>query len=341
MTVEPSDNLLRYVIAGCLNQDYILPISGAPQINVLGGNLAYAAAGLNIWDNTGGLMARLGEDYPMHWLERFQSLGFDLSGIRILPGSMDTRRFMCQEDALKTLYDDPVQHFANRGLSFPPGLLGYQVRKTPISSRTTPLRQSLQISDVPVSYLEASAVHICPIDYLSHVILPSVFRQGQATTITLSPAPGYMDPSFWEEIPGLLSDITAFFPLEKDIRLLFQGRSMDLWEMAEALAGYGPEFVVVLTESSGYYIYDGVGKKRWIIPQYQTRVVDPTGAADAFAGGFLVGYREHYDPVPAGMMGAIGASLVVEGSGVFYALDAMPGLLEARLTALKELIREV
>jgi predicted ATP-grasp superfamily ATP-dependent carboligase len=31
----------------------------------------------------------------------------------------------------------------------------------------------------------------------------------------------------------------------------------------------------------------------------------------------------------------------VEGSGVFYALDVMPGLVEARLTALKDLIREV
>ena len=341
MTSEHSDSLLRFVIAGCFTQDYILPVSGPAQVNVLGGNLAYAAVGLSLWGKTGGLIARLGEDYPMHWLDRFRSLGFDLSGIRVLPGSMDTRRFMSHEDPKKTLYDDPVQHFADRGLTFPPGLLGYQMRQTSISSRTTPLRQSLQISDVPVSFLEASAVHICPIDYLSHVILPSVFRQGRATTITLSPSPGYMDPSFWEEIPGLLSDITAFFPSEHDIRTLFQGRSMDLWEMAEALAGYGPEFIVVLTESSGYFIYDKVSKKKWVVPQYQARVVDPTGAADAFASGFLAGYREHYDPVPAGLMGAIGASLVVEGSGVFYALDVMPGLVEARQTALKELIREV
>lgn len=341
MTGIASDSLLRYVIAGALNQDYILPISGAPQINVLGGNLAYAAAGLSLWGKTAGLIARLGEDYPMHWLEKFRSLGFDLSGIKVLPGSMDTRRFMVHQDALKTAFDDPVQHFANRGLTFPPGLLGYRVKPASISSRTTPLRQSLQISDVPVSFLEASAVHICPIDYLSHVILPSVFRQGRATTITLSPAPGYMDPSFWEEIPGLLSDITAFLPLERDIRSLFQGRSMDLWEMAEALGSYGPEFIVILTESSGYFIYDKVSDKRWVVPQYQARVADPTGAADAFASGFLAGYREHYDPVPAGLMGAIGTSLVVEGSGVFYAQDAMPGLIEARLTSLKEYVREV
>ena len=211
MISEPSDSLLRFVIAGCFNQDYILPVSGAPQVNVLGGNLAYAAAGLNLWGKTGGLIARLGEDYPMHWLDRFHDLGFDLSGIKVLPGSMDTRRFMTHEDPTRTYYDDPVQHFADRGLTFPPGLLGYQVRKASISSRTTPLRQSLQISDVPVSFLEASAVHICPIDYLSHVILPSVFRQGRATTITLAPAPGYMDPSFWKRFRGCFRISRPFF----------------------------------------------------------------------------------------------------------------------------------
>ena len=143
MTSELSDSLLRFVIAGCFTQDYILPVSGSPQVNVLGGNLAYAAAGLRLWGKTAGLIARLGEDYPMHWLERFRSLGFDLSGIKVLPDSMDTRYFMCHEDPKKTLYDDPVQHFADRGLTFPPGLLGYQVRQASISSRTTPLRQSL------------------------------------------------------------------------------------------------------------------------------------------------------------------------------------------------------
>jgi sugar/nucleoside kinase (ribokinase family) len=69
--------------------------------------------------------------------------------------------------------------------------------------------------------------------------------------------------------------------------------------------------------------------------------VDPTGKSDAFAGGFLAGYREHYDPLEAALKGAIAASLVVEGSGVFYAKDAMPGLMNARLYALRSLAREI
>jgi hypothetical protein len=40
------------------------------------------------------------------------------------------------------------------------------------------------------------------------------------------------------------------------------------------------------------------------------------------------------------VMGSIAASLVIEGSGVFYAMESLPSLKEVRRTALKELVRE-
>jgi hypothetical protein len=40
-------------------------------------------------------------------------------------------------------------------------------------------------------------------------------------------------------------------------------------------------------------------------------------------------------------MGSIAASVVVEGSGVYYAADTMPELVKARQMALKGLVREV
>jgi len=39
-------------------------------------------------------------------------------------------------------------------------------------------------------------------------------------------------------------------------------------------------------------------------------------------------------------MGSIAATMVAEGSGVFFSLDSLPGLREARKIALTELIRE-
>ncbi len=91
----------------------------------------------------------------------------------------------------------------------------------------------------------------------------------------------------------------------------------------------------------GCFLHDGVSGKRWVIPDYRTTIVDPTGGTDAFGGAFLVGYREDYDPVEAAVLGSIAASMVVEGSGVFYALDAMPELKAARRDALRDLVREI
>ena len=53
MTSELPDNPLRFVIAGRLNRDTIIPISGEPQIDGFGGNLAYAAIGLKLWGKAG------------------------------------------------------------------------------------------------------------------------------------------------------------------------------------------------------------------------------------------------------------------------------------------------
>ena len=341
MALEIPDDPLRFVLAGCLNRDTILPVSGQPQIDVFGGNLAYAAVGLKLWGGKAGLLARVGQDYPREWLEGFRSVGFDLSGVKVLKNELDQRRFMAHEDLGTTHYQNPIEHFAERGLTYPHTLLGYQAPIPAPSSRTTPIKSSLQISDIPVAFLDATAVHICPIDYLSHIVLPSVFRQRQASTITLASYPGYMDPAFWEEIPSLISDLTAFITPELEIRNLFLGRQTDLWEMAGILADLGPEYIVIQTNTLGYYLLDRVNGKRWIIPQYQSKVVNPTGVKDAFSGAFLAGYREHYDALEAAVMGSIAASVVVEGSGVYYGLDTMPGLINARRTALRELIQQL
>jgi sugar/nucleoside kinase (ribokinase family) len=70
-------------------------------------------------------------------------------------------------------------------------------------------------------------------------------------------------------------------------------------------------------------------------------MADPTGAGDAFCGGFLAGLKKTYDPLRAALHGNVAASLAIEGTGALYTLDVAPGLAEARLDALTDLVREV
>ncbi|NPV77223.1 MAG: carbohydrate kinase family protein [Anaerolineae bacterium] len=331
--------ILRNIIIGKLQREFVIPLSGKPVVDGPGGNLLYAASGLAIWDNQGGgLVSKVGEEYPRDWIELARKTGFDTRGIKILPESIDLRFFCAfQEDDNPSL-DSPISHFARLDIPFPHALLGYTPPVAKLDSRTTPDVLTIRPQDIPDDYFDASAVHLCPIDYLTHALLPGALRQGNITTITIDPSENYMSPSFWDDVPSVVKGITAFLTSETKLRSLFKGRSADPWEMAEAIAGYGCEIVVIKRRSKGQWVYEHASRKRWTIPAYIARVVNPLGAGDAFCGGFLYGYTNTYDAVEATLHGNISASLSIEGTGPFYALDSLPGLAQARLDSLRDLV---
>ncbi len=333
----------RFIFAGQLLREYLILPSDQALLDVPGGNLLYAATGLMVWEREPppGIVARVGEDYPRNWLADFERRGMDVRGVNVLPQAVDVRSFKAFASLSNFSTEEPIAHFARLGIPFPKALLGYHAPSAALDSRTRLLETSLRQSDIPPEYLDAQAAHLCPQDYLSHSLLPAVLRQAEFTTVTLDPSPGYMNPTYWEDVPALLTGLTAFFPSEEELRSLFQGRSADLWEMLEALASYGCEIVVAKRGEGGQWLYDAGTRSRWEIPAYPSRLVDPSGAGDAFCGGFLAGLRKTYDSLQAVLYGNISASLVIEGVGPFYALDAFPGLAEARLEALRQSVRKV
>jgi hypothetical protein len=332
----------RFLIAGKLSRDYLILPGDRPELDVLGGNALYAAIGVAIWEPEPppAVVARVGEDFPQEWLVRCEQRGLDIRGVNILPQAVDVRSFAAFTSRTARSLEDPVSHFARLGMAFPKALLGYRPPSY-LDSRTELLTTSLRQADIPGDYLDASVAHLCPVDYLTHSLLPAVLRQAEFTTITLDPSPGYMNPTFWNDVPALITGLTAFLPSEEELCALFQGHSSDLWEMAEALARYGCEIIVIKRGEGGQMLYDASTRKRWEVTAYPSRLVDPSGAGDAFCGGFLAGLRRTYDPLEAVLYGNISASLVVEGTGPFYALDALPGLAQARLEALRQAVRKV
>lgn len=331
----------RLVFAGQLRRQYLLPPDGPPLLDAPGGNLLYTACGARLWAASAALLARVGEDYPHDWLRQFEQKGMDPHGIKILPGPMDLRSFMVYTDPNTFQRSNPVSHFARLGAAFPKGLLGYQPPSNDADSRIRSKSDSPKITDIPADYFLAKAVHLCPLDFLAHAQLAPAFRQAGVTTVTIDPGPGYMNGNFLNDLRALLQGITAFLPSEDEIRALFWGRTTDLWEMAETLGSYGVEIVVIKRGARGQYIYDHRSHKKWDAPAYPGRMVDPTGSGDAFCGGFLAGFMTAFDPLQAALYGNVSASLSLEGSGAFYLLDSMPGLAQARLQSLADIVRVV
>ncbi len=338
MTTTP-----KFILAGRLNRDYFITAEGKAVLDTLGGNLPYAAVGFKLWEPAPppGLLARVGEDYPQQWIDDLERHGFDTRGIHILPEAIDVRNFYVYTDKATRVTGDPIPHFSRLGLPFPKSLLGYKDTSNSLDSRTRLSPLSLRQEDIPEAYKEANAAHLCPLDYLTHSLMPATLHQLGVTTITLDPASSYMNPTFWLDVPSLITGLTAFLPAEEDMRNLFQGQSDDLWEMAESLAAYGCELIVIKRGKRGQLLYDAASKSRWEIPAYDARLVNPTGVGDAFCGGFLAGFRKTYDPLEAVLYGNISASIVAEGFGPFFALEVLESLPAARRDHLRQAVRKV
>jgi sugar/nucleoside kinase (ribokinase family) len=199
----------------------------------------------------------------------------------------------------------------------------------------------LIVTDIPSDYLTARAALLCPMDLVTQTQLIAGMKLGSVHTFVLDPGPVTMTRAARRELPALLNGVTAFLPSQEELCNLFWGETYDLWKMAEAVSKYGCEYIVIKCGSRGQLLYDANNKRKWEIPAYPARLADPTGAGDAFCGGFLAGYCKNYDPLEGVLYGNVSASLKLEGSGAFYPLDVLPGLAEARLGALRNMVRAV
>jgi len=330
-----------HVFIGRLTRDYILYPLGGPVLDSAGGAPLHAAGGSAVWaDSKPGLVARVGADYPRQWLKNFVARGYDVKGIRALPDELDQRNFLSYSESFEVSRANPVAQFSRSGFPFPKTLLGYQPRTETRPVLAQPERLSPAVSDIPAEYLEAVAFHLCPMELSAHLQFAETLR-GVVRCLAIDPAAGSMSPLALKELRGLLNGVTAFLPSLEEISALFWGKTHDPWEMAAAIGEFGCEYVVIKCGPHGQLLYDAISKRRWEIPAYPARLVDPTGAGDAFCGGFLAGYQKNYDPLEGVLHGNISASLAIESRGPFAVFDSTPGLADARLNALREMVREI
>ena len=111
--------------------------------------------------------------------------------------------------------------------------------------------------------------------------------------------------------------------------------------MAEYIAQNGIEIVVIINSTGTHYLYNAASNKKHKIPSHPSQVIDPIGAFATFCGGFAAGFTKHFDPLRAGLMGSVSASLKMEGSTPFYTLQSLPDLANARLESFMDTVTVV
>lgn len=324
-----------FICLGGLRIDYLITSAGRTADGVFGGNASFAAVGARLWSRPGqvGILAKNGPEFPAEWLAALEGHGIDTGCVIPIAEAVDQRTFFSHRADGSRDEGNPERHYRALGLPLPDGLRGYG---QPSADAQETIYRPLRVrgEDVSPGCWPSRAFHCSPIEWGTTVSCLHAAREAGVPQITL-------DPGLWagqrsrSEMAELLGLCDAFLPSEAEARLLF-GPEISRQEIARRLAATGPPVVVLKLGNEGSLVYQRETDRFTPIPAAPARVVDVTGAGDAFCGAFAVGLAETGDPVTAARWGAVAAAFVIEGFGALYALgNATERERSQRLTRLE------
>jgi sugar/nucleoside kinase (ribokinase family) len=107
------------------------------------------------------------------------------------------------------------------------------------------------------------------------------------------------------------------------------------------LRDYGAQIVALRMAEAGSLVVDQHGHLYRIPALPVEKIIDVTGAGNAFCGGFIVGYAKTGDAHKAGWCGGVSASLALHQFGALYPLDHLRQEAELRLNWYQEHAQQV
>jgi len=280
--------LLDLAVVGHLTIDsIILPGHESPYV-VLGGSAAYSSIAARRLDSRVAIVSRVGADFPKAYMWWLQQEGIELSNV-ITDDHAQTTRFDLKYD------DDLVGRVLRRKSVAPP----------------------LLVDDLPTS-LKAKAVHVAPL--AGELQFEAVERlRGQAEILSLDPQGLVRDfaPDGTVNIASLadkriLSLIDICNCSEAELAAVTGSPSID--SAIRALHDCGVSIVIVNSGAKGSTV-SVEGDVHEVPVSVPEKVVDPTGAGDAFIGSFLAAYVQGEDCCWCSCVASAAASFVVEGVG--------------------------
>jgi sugar/nucleoside kinase (ribokinase family) len=329
---------MKFVAAGGLRIDYLITPEGEAFSGQPGGNALYAAAGAAQWVDGVALWARYGRNYPTSWLGALAELGLDTRGLIAVDGDQDHRTFYAYLPDGRRDDTEPSLHYARAGVPLPDALRDY-IHSTPQQDDPQvyePL--TLRPGDWPASFAQATAVNLSPLPLATHLHIPAELRRQGVQQISVDPGERYMVPQRRDYIHRILPAIDAFLPSDQEVRSLF-GQDVDLWQAASTLCEWGAPLVLIKAGADGVYLMEKENGKRVHLHPYHhandPRIVDVTGAGDAFCGGFMIGLAQSADAITAAQMGLVSASRIIEGYGALYGLKLDQETSYARLRSIR------
>lgn len=302
---------LDYGVVGGLTLDDVVGRGGRVDRAVPGGNALYSALGARLWAPRVGIVSFAGSDYPPAVLARLADAGIDVSHV-VRAGPRSIRLWVLYEEGGRR------QIFYQHG-SPTLDALGRVVQEAAPA--------------LAAAFAPDAAVHIAALPVRLQRTLLDVFR-GRGRTLTLDSieACGSVggDLAAYRE-PDVFEGVSAFLPSEDELDVVLGARG-ELWKL-----GAGRLRVIAVKRGArGVDLADLATRTLRRVPALAVDEVDPTGAGDAFCGGFLTGLRQTGDPLEAALRGVVSASFAIGGVGGLHLCDVTREQAEQCLRTLRE-----
>ena len=357
----------QLLCCGGLRTDYIITAQGDVRLMEMGGNALFAAAGAKVWQPNIAILGRIGDGYPLGWLDDLRGYGFDTRGIRSVPGPQDHRTFYAYIDADTRVDTNPAQHFARVGAALPDALKDYvhstlgqddpdhyePLAVTPedleaffVAVNTDNGRRTtddVRVSPITSHQSRVIGLHIAPSSIRTQRYVPEAARKFGVQVVSVDPGERAMQPALKPYIEDMLGHIDIFMPSDQEVESLFRDEpaEMDAKECAQWFVARGPGIVVLKLGSDGVLVHTRTDGKFWHVPALPVRVLDVTGAGDAFCGGFMAEFIKYGDPVRAAITGTVSASLAIQDYGALHILAAPEDEIDHRAALLRSYVAEV
>ncbi len=335
-----------YLIIGKLSRDFILTQEGNDINDIPGGHLLYTAIGMSPWEKHPGLISKVGNNFPSVFIEKLSKINTSLDGIKQLDSPMEHRIFISyfeQDPSNPQGFSRPknaLSQYFRAGKPFPKELLGYNQKEEKTLRSAQKTKETMLARDISPAYLEARCVHICPMDYISHNLLPQAFSGEVRKTITMHSSGEYMEPYYYESIKTLINGISAFITREKYIRSLFTEKYNihTLADMMKTLLDFGAENIVVKAVDRSYYFINRFDRQLKHIPNVNPTEKEKIGALSCFCGAHLIGLNETYDYQKAAAYGAARADTLRNEQNPYNNLDIYDSLLNEKIRITENII---
>ncbi len=275
---------------------------------VLGGSATYFSYAASFFTHV-KLVAVVGEDFPKAHLRALENRGVDLSGLETARGH--TFRWV--------------------------GEYGFDLNE----ARTIETRLNVFADFQP----SLSGVHKrAPFLFLANIdpeVQLEVLRQMERPRLVALDTMNFWIEGKHEALLNVLTEVDVLLINDAEARQL--AREPNVVKAARVILGLGPRTVVVKRgEYGALMVSDG---SFFFVPAYPMEsVIDPTGAGDTFAGGFM-GYlarEERTDPESvrrAIVFGSVMASFTVEDFSLNRLFTLKPDEVERRCAAFQDLVR--